>query len=280
MGLNQTEALIYELLLEMGRSKAREVVEKAELGRGNVYNALLSLQTMGFIQVVEGKQTEYEAVDPGRLSSLIDRRRKEIEQIEAEYKEAATQMLSTFRLSTGKPAIQIYEGFEGTKKALYDSLQSKGEILTYLDPAALSQEIADLNKRYVTERRKRGIHKRILLPDNAAAREYLKVGGGEFTEIRLAKGLSEHFKTAMEIYDDTVTLLTMTPERNISVILTDPNITSLMRAQFEFVWRRSASSEPVAHRHSPPSTPPPSPSQPPPPSPPISPPSSSPQNNG
>jgi len=238
LGLSESEVLLYELLLESGRSKARDLIEPSGLGRGNVYNVLTQLQTKGLVLPIDGKQTLYEAVDPSSLQKLIDQQMNRMRQTEAEFKEALGQMTSTFNLSTGRPAIQIFEGIEGFEKALNDSLTASTEILTYFDPDAVVGDIAEVNRRYVKKRRERNISKRIILPDNKAAHDYLAQMGGSHTDVVLAKNFSSGFKTATEIYDNKVVFLTLDQEKIISVILEDSNIARLQREQFEYMWKK------------------------------------------
>ena len=172
LGLSDGEVLIYELLLEMGRIKARNLIIPSGLGRGNVYNILTQLQAKGLVIPIEGKKTLYEAVDPSSLQKLIDQRMNRMRQTEAEFKEALSQMTSTFNLSTGRPAIQIFEGIEGAKKAIADSLTSKTEILTYLDIHAVTGPLAKANRAHVKQRIQKQIPKRILVADSPAARDF------------------------------------------------------------------------------------------------------------
>jgi sugar-specific transcriptional regulator TrmB len=236
LGLSESEALIYELLIESGKSKARILVEKSGLGRGNVYNVLEELEKIGLITTYKGKQQQYEAIDPARLKKLLDKKKDDLNRLKADFNVSLSQLSSAFNLSTGRPAIQVFEGYDGFEEALNDSLSSKTEILTYFDPAAVTGKIAEINKKYVQKRRVKGIVKRIILPDNKEAKSLLEEIGTELTKIRLANNFSGHFMTAMEIYDNKVTFLTLDPNKIISVILEDQNIAKLQRAQFEALW--------------------------------------------
>lgn len=236
LGLSESEALIYELLLELGRKPAQDLVEPSALGRGNVYNILTSLKKKGLVTEIEGKKTVFEAAPPSKLAALLDRERSKIDQLSASFSGILPLLTSEYNLSTSKPVIQIFEGLDGIERALNDSLTAKSEILTYLDPAEMKGEVADINKRYVTKRRAKGIAKRIILPNNETAKQYLSAMGGELTKIILASKLAQGFKTAMEVYDNKVSFLTMGGTQVIAVIIEDPHIANLQRAQFEYIW--------------------------------------------
>ena len=237
LGLSEGEAEIFELLVEDGVQKARDLVKKSTHGRGNVYNILNSLIVKGLVLEISGTQKQYQAVDPSRLKTLLDKKKEETKRLESEFSESLASLSSLFKLSTGRPTIQVFEGLDGFEQALNDSLSAKTEILTYFDPAAVSGELAEINKRYVAKRRAKETQKRIILPDNQAARDYLGSMAGGFTQIILAKDFADGFLTAMETYDNKVNFLTLDKEKIISVIIEDGNIANLQRAQFEYIWK-------------------------------------------
>lgn len=238
LGINATEALVYELLLELGPKAAQSLLKPSALGRGNLYNALTALKKKGLVFERGGKKTVYEAAPPDALAKLVNAERSRVEQISKSFEQILPILASEYNLSTGKPVIQIFEGIAGFEQALWDSLTAKGEILTYFDPAAVTGEIAKINKRYVAKRRELKIPKRIILPNNQAAHDYLSQMSGSFTEVILATDFVSGFQTAMELYDNKITFLTLTPEKIISVIIEDPHIAALQRAQFEYIWKK------------------------------------------
>ncbi|MCR4279020.1 MAG: hypothetical protein NUV81_03945 [bacterium] len=240
IGLSENEALIYELLVELGPNKASDLVDPSGIGRGNVYNVLQQLQAKGLVIVREGKFQIYEATDPSALESLLERKREEMKQTESAFSLALRDLNSHFNLSTGKPAIQIFEGLDGAKKALHQSLESKKEILTYVDIHAINGLAADINKGYLKKRIEKKIQKRLLVADVPEAHAFFENQKTPFTKVAFVKDYPEQFATAMEMYDNTVTYLTLNKEKNISVIIRDPSIYAFHKQQFEFLWNRAS----------------------------------------
>lgn len=113
IGLSENEALLYELLVESGPKKASELVEPSGIGRGNVYNVLHDLRAKELVTVREGKFQLYEAKDPSALEPFLERKREELGRIESAFASTVRDLNSHFNLSTGKPAIQIFEGLDG-----------------------------------------------------------------------------------------------------------------------------------------------------------------------
>lgn len=237
LGLSESEALVYELLLEVGESEARDLVEKSGLGRGNIYNILALLQEKGLILLIEGKKTKYQAADPSVLHKLLAVEMRKASQLESQFTEALPELSSIYNLSTGKPAIQIYEGLAGARKALWDSLDAKTEVLTYVDIAmVLRGPFRDINLDYVKERAKRKVAKRVIVADSPAAHEYFSNIQTPNTAVALVKGLQERHGTVIEIYDNTVSYITLTEGKRISLVVRDSNIYEANKQQFEYIW--------------------------------------------
>lgn len=237
LGLTENESLIYGLLLENGSMKASDIENLANIGRGNVYNTLVKLQKEGLVLSIEGKQTKYQPVNPAELRKILEKRLTEAKSLESLFQTQLPSLTSTFNLSTGKPAIQVFEGVEGSEKALADSLSSTGEILTYLDPDALTGPFTEINKRYVKRRIEKQLKKRILMSKTPKAEEYTKKMINPFTEIRFVEHLTPGFSTAMELYNNKVAFHTLTLQKTISFIIEDSSVAALHRAQFECLWK-------------------------------------------
>jgi len=237
LGLGQNEAFIYGLLLENGSMKASDIENLANIGRGNVYNTLTKLQKDGLVLPIEGKQTRYQPVNPAELRKLLDKRLTEAKSLETLFQAQLPTLTSAFNLSTGKPAIQVFEGVEGVRQVLQDSLTTKEEILTIVDPDAISEEILDVESRYIRKRVDRKISKRVIMPDTPKAREWLKQSPNPYTTTRLVPKLSGNFKTATEIYDHRLSFITLSGEHIISILINDKDMAALQRVQFEFLWQ-------------------------------------------
>ena len=239
LGLNQNESLIYGLLLKHGSMKASDIEDLAKIGRGNVYNVLTSLQKHTLVLPIEGKQTRFQPVNPMELRKLLDQKMAETKALESVFRAQLPDLTSAFNLSTGKPAIQIFEGLEGAKQALHASLQSKTEILTYFDVSSLKGLMAETNKRYVKKRIERKIPKRIIVADSKEAHVFFEQQNTIFTKVAFLKNYPEQHASAMEIYDDTISYLTLVDEKRISILLKDHHIYKMHKQQFDYLWSQA-----------------------------------------
>ncbi len=233
LGLNANEAHIYELLLTKGRTKARDLLTDSGLGRGNLYNVLTSLVSQGLATVTEGKQQIYEAAEPSHLSTLVDDQKRRADRLAQEFQGELPKLLSTFNLTTGKPAIQVFEGIEGVERSLQDALLSKTDILTYYDFTALHGRLAELDEIFYRQYVKKGLHKTIVVTDSVEARTYFKEKL-ENTVVAFVPKFPATFYAAVQIYGDSVGFITLKEETLISIIIHDAVITGFMRQMFQF----------------------------------------------
>jgi len=237
LGLSDGEAEIYQILLSEGRMKARQIVELSKLGRQNVYNYLSLLEKRGLLRSTKEKQQLFEAVDPTFLGKLVDIKKQEAAEVESRFRDTLPQLSSIYSMSTGKPTVEIFEGLEGVKKAIEDTLQAKGEILTLVDVASLTGGLAEIDRSYYKNRIQKKVSKRAIMPDTPEARKSVPRKPDEFTRIAFAPNFPENTRCTTQIYNDTVLFITMSEKHLVSVIIRDPFICAQERGMFEAVWK-------------------------------------------
>jgi hypothetical protein len=141
-----------------------------------------------------------------------------------------------FNILRDKPGVRFYEGSEGIKKVLEDSLFAEEVIYSYADIDAIDSHIPEINKAYSEKREKLGIHKKGILPDTLHARELLKDYDSTITEAKLIKFPIKSFPAVMQIYDGKVSYITFSDKDMIGTIIEDKNIYEMHKAIFEYLW--------------------------------------------
>lgn len=237
LGLTSNEARLYELLLLRGRGKARDLVEESGLGRGHVYNILTSLVARGLATVTAGKQQIYQASEPSALSALVEETKRKTDRLAAEFRDELPKMLSTFNLTTGKPSVRYFEGLDGFVEALNETLTSSGEILAYIDANVITDAVAEADTRYVRQRIKNKIFKRIIVADTQKGREYIGQTPVPFTSTAFVKDFPDQFGISVQIYGDNVLYLSIANDAILSVIVNDKRIADFHRQLFAYHWK-------------------------------------------
>ena len=239
LGLTETEAIMYELLLELGPQLARDLVKPSGYTRGNVYNVLMQLHEKGFISIRKGKQQLFEAADPSLLRKLLDDQTDRIHRLDDDFTSTLPKLVSRYNLSTNKPAIQTYEGKDGYKAALDDLLSTSRIIRTYIDTDALTGPLVKLDTYFEKRRVALGVKSRVLVSDTPQTRKLFETPL-QLQEVQFITDFPVGFKSALEIGEDNVTYFTLTQGKDIAVSIKHPAICEMQKKQFDFLWNYAA----------------------------------------
>lgn len=238
-GLNFTEAILYETLLEKGPLTAGALTKETPYKRGLVYKTLDDLQNAGLVKKEDRgeKPALFHPEHPLALKELANKKEQELYDAKLALEGTLPQLSSEYNLSVGKPGVQFFEGEEGIKRVLEDSLTTKTVIYSYADIESIVKNIGKINEWYVREREKRDIEKKGLLIDSPFARDYLSGYHEYITDSKLFKTDAPEFQTVVQIYDGKVSYITLKKETMIGVIIEDAAIYEMQKYVFEYVWR-------------------------------------------
>lgn len=235
-GLSPDQARIYEVLLKNGPLPAGEVSKKAELKRGLTYKVLDELVVLGLAKKNEkGKVLRFEPAHPLQLKELAERKEQEAKVAQEALGGILSNLTSDFNLISGRPGVQYFEGKEAVARIAEDSLTAEGAIYSYIDNDALDKYIPKENERYVRERIKRGIVKKIISIDTSHTRAIAKDFSSQLLECRVIKS-NLPFATVMQIYGNKVSYLTLDERVKVGMIIDNPFIAKMHRVLFEQLW--------------------------------------------
>jgi HTH-type transcriptional regulator, sugar sensing transcriptional regulator len=241
-GLNKNEAVIYEYLLKNGDSPAGLIIKKTPLKRGVVYNALASLTKKDLIaERKRNKIAIFSPAHPDKLAELAESREIEIAGAKRALKSSLPTLVSDFNLISNRPGVRYFEGLDGVKKVLDDTLTAKEVIYSYADVEAVVKYIEDINRSYVKKRDRLKIKKRVITIDSPFLRKYLKNYYKQVTDIRFIDHSLYPFSSVVQIYDGRVAYISLSKKNHSAIIVSDKNIYRTEKSIFDFVWQHSKS---------------------------------------
>ena len=121
LGFTNAEIKIYLALLELGTSTAGPIIEKSGLQSSVVHMTLNKLVTKGFVSFVkEGQRNHYQATNPEHISTYIDEKKKQFEQI-------LPELLIKQQLAKQKFEMTAFRGIKGVKELLLELLEAGGK---------------------------------------------------------------------------------------------------------------------------------------------------------
>ena len=238
-GLTVDQAKIYEILLKSGVMPASKASIRAGIKRGLGYKVIEQLVSMGLVEKIDKKVALFAATHPSKIKDLIQKREDELRLINASLAGALGTMTSDYNLNSGKPNVQFFEGLEGVKKVLEDSLYSREEILSYADITSIQKYIPKINEWYVDQREKKQVQKRAILLDTKEARAILESYHRGITDIRLIKLGTPPFESIMQIYDGKISYISLSEGQMIGTIVEDRAIYEMHKALFNFTWNKA-----------------------------------------
>jgi sugar-specific transcriptional regulator TrmB len=237
LGLTIDEATIYNVLLEGGFMPARTVALRSSIGRPLTYKILDDLIIKGVVEKKElGKKVSlFSPVHPRELEKLLEKKKEEIDNTKKALDESIGQMISKYNLFIGKPNVQFYEGEEAVNKITRDYPETDKEIRQWINISEAMKIMGNDTVRYLNERIKNGISKRMIIPESEENRNYAK-SGSELTSFKITK---KELPTVIQVYDNKVAMLTLSKEKNIGLLIEDKDIAATLKNIFDDNWEKS-----------------------------------------
>ena len=246
IGFTNNEAKIYIALVELGPQPANILSKKAGLKRPTVYPILKMLQKKSLISSFIKNGIKYFAVnDLNNLLEYVDRKRRLIDHHRDFVIDILPRMEQLKSHLQSEPKVHYFEGADGVETVMNDSLKAKSSILciTCWDKW-LNSDLNNFIKNYISIRLfEKKIPLKALIKDTETARCFLKdyhekIGGYEaLTDIRFVKGGDELFDNIVNIYDNTVAI--MSPERGFEfgVLIGSKEFAITQRSIFGLAWK-------------------------------------------
>ncbi len=239
-GLSEEQSAVYSALLDKGPLKAGAIASWTGIKRGLIYKVLDQLENMGLITEKGGAGTVavFSPNHPSRLSEIMEQKEKSLALAKETVSFSLGALSSKFNLLSGKPNVQFYEGKEGIKKVLEDTLTTtKGtEICAYGDIESILKYIPDINKSYSEQREKLGIKRKGFVIDTPKAREIIQNYHTEITDTKFIKYNTLEIETLMQIYENKISYITLKENSMIGIIIEDPFIYKMQKAIFDHLW--------------------------------------------
>ncbi|OGF20274.1 hypothetical protein A2Y83_01945 [Candidatus Falkowbacteria bacterium RBG_13_39_14] len=242
-GLNEIEIKSYLAALEFGPAPASFLAKQAGLNRVTVYEALKRLSKEGLIKIraKQGNKIKYFiAEDFSVLREKAEEKKNEMEELMEKMEEAEPELRSKYIKKEEKPEVYFYEGKEGIKNVLIDTLkQPSDESIAFASADFL--EIGFDKKfleSYWEKRTRLKIPARGIMPETESALKLFNEGRNR-RELRRVKFIAKEnypFKDEIEIYGDNVGIICMAKGNEHGIIIRSRSIAESFKALFELIW--------------------------------------------
>lgn len=241
IGLTDGEINVYMALLELGSSTVGPIIRKSGVSGSKVYIILDKLIKKGLVSsIYKGNVRYFEAESPMKINEYIEQKEIDIKKQKEEFQKILPKLLLKKELTKAKQSkMVVYEGWEGTKTAFNDILQTlhRGDKYYVIGVPETSKRSQRFMLRFYRIRAKKGIGVKVLM--NSGTR---KIGNQRkkipFTEIRyLPKDMLT--PATLNIYSDKTIISMGKTEPKITILIRSDEITQSFKTYFNLLWKSS-----------------------------------------
>lgn len=235
---NQREASIYVQALMMGPSTIQDVANALGQNRVTVHNAVGQIIRKGFLyETRKGKKRLLVAEEPVVLHRILQKRENELKVLKDNAYELSSLLASLQGVSPGVPTVKFYEGSDGFRNMLEDTLSTRDEVLviTYVDLFARSLS-ADYLEDYFKRRAEKGIHTRLIYPVSNFGARIAKKSSVYKIQVRILEEVPE-WRAGAFSWDDSLGIQSLTEGRLTCTIIQNKDIAHFWRQViFPLLW--------------------------------------------
>jgi len=237
-GLTDYESRVYLALLEIGEGTSGDIIKKASIHTGKIYEILESLKNKGLIsEVMKNNIKNYSATQPERIFDYLNVKKGELEKTEMDISAIMPLLLQKVKSAAKKPIkIEVYTGFEGFKTAFSKEMSkySKNtEVLVFgIQPKSeYDKKISDFFTYSVYPERKR---KKVLTRKIKDISSMNKQSNSKYP--KRVKYLDYKSLTIIEIYKDLVMIESFL-QNPIILTIESEEVSKSFKDQFEMMWK-------------------------------------------
>lgn len=232
IGLQETEAKFYLAALELGQASVRDIATKAGISRTNAYDVfsrLLDQKLVTQIGASGSKVMLVAAEPPDQLTELLDARRRRLDVL-------LPELMSLHNRSSGKPRVRFYEGLDGIKLVLDDTLTARDKTLLGILSMRDLYEVPgrpwmdDLVRRRIEA----GVFLRVI---RSRVKDIPNIWPQSANDLRDVRFASADFVFSMTsyIYEDKVAIISSRRE-NFAMTIESEEFAIMQRNLFEVFW--------------------------------------------
>ena len=232
LGLSSQQARLYVAALEISPAGATALSKKADMERTACYSHLEELVKLGLINIAfeKGKRL-YSAVHPRALGEILDDKN-------ALYRKLLPELMTIYNVKGVKPRIQYYEGKEGMRTIMANTLLSGSKLNLHLVPMNSLMEVIgkEFSRKQIELRAQKGIEARTLRVREAIEGPW-EVTSSDKSLLREIRYLPEGFKLddLIIIHANTVAIISSAKE-NYGLEIESKEFADTMRSFFAAIW--------------------------------------------
>lgn len=244
LGLDDLEVATYLQMLQNEVNRVSTLAYQLKVPRTTLQSVLLRLEEHEMVTKVFNKNTaHYSPIHPEDLLQIIEMRRRkansQLDELTSNLKKAMPELESLMQSHKDVPNIKFYQGKDGVRKVLFDTLTSKTELKGFINVEAMNEQVLDINSEYVAEREKSQIKKRAFILDTPKARANRESGKYSPKSYIAWKWINKElypFSIETNIYDGKISYITYVENNLLGVIIKNDYIYEMHKSIWNLLW--------------------------------------------
>ncbi len=246
IGLTDKETVMYMALLRNGTQPTSHLARKAHLNRGTAYVVLHSLLEKGLIVKSVKRNVQYfSPLDPTQIVAFLDHRAQEITSARQNVQSMLGQITAIMNPLTSKPKIEYFDGPEGARFVLEQTLLAKDLILrSFLSIADISEFTgADFFNHYTQKRIQKGYELHVIrtlekdrqaLSRDPFAKHYISSRKDKRKIRYIPDELA--FPITLYMFDSRIAVISSKDE-GFSLLIESRELSTMLKKLFDFIWK-------------------------------------------
>jgi len=240
--LRKVEINIYESLLRNGPMNATTIAKDIRVSRTSIYDLIEKLLKTGLITETQKSNIKlFGIVPPEKIRLLIAEKSSELEKAKSSLVDLENIFYTNKKLT--KPRLQIFDGETELQQMMKDILLYRD--ITVYAFWSIEKMIKILTPEFLKEfhkkRVERNIKIKVIYPKtkmvDTKKYPFLKIDPDKKRIARIAPPEID-FSLSYAIYNDKVRFISSEKEK-FGFLVESPEMTRMMRTQFEFIWKKS-----------------------------------------
>lgn len=245
LGFTESEARIYIELLKVGPQPVSVVAKRIRINRTSTYSVLRSLEKKAVVSsyICDGMKI-FSANDPNCLIAYLDSKSRVLDY----YKTELLSIIPKFRslggfLNFRRPVVRYFDGIEGVKHVMYDSLNSSNYFYSYLSinkwlDAGLGDFLVDYENFRTFDKK---VSMKAIVADVPSVKSFFADynDNSDMTELLFLdfEKFSSLFEDEMNIYDTKVSIIHLAKGEEYAVLIDSEEIATMQKTIFEMAWK-------------------------------------------
>jgi sugar-specific transcriptional regulator TrmB len=238
IGLTANEANTYLTLIGIGPNPASVIAKKAAINRCTCYTILEHLMKKGFARkFIKNNVTYFSPVEPRYVLDRLKNKHNELEDKISGLSTYITRLDLLKNEFQGKPKVVFYEGEDGVKNIMEDTLTSKTLIRAYASLTELTNLLPGYFPDYYKRRAAKEISLKAIYPADELSYFHKLRDKQELRESRLIPKEFD-FHLDILIYDNKVAITSL--REKFGVLIESGDMFEAQKGIFDFIWMGTA----------------------------------------